>query len=49
MEEGCHNESSRTHRLLAEADPDSVVIFLDSYTESDASDEIREVFISSDV
>jgi hypothetical protein len=32
---------------LADADPDSVVVFLDSYADSDESDEIREVLVPS--
>jgi hypothetical protein len=32
---------------LADADPDSVVVFLDSYADSDESDEIREVRVPS--
>ncbi len=35
--------------VLADADPDSVVVFLDSYADSDESDEIREVFIDSEL
>ncbi|MGF6410053.1 hypothetical protein [Paraburkholderia sp. MM5482-R1] len=33
---------------LAGADPDSVVVFLDSYADSDESGEIRKVFIPSE-
>ncbi|MFL9955482.1 hypothetical protein PQR65_19045 [Paraburkholderia nemoris] len=33
--------------VLADADPDSVVVFLNSYADSDESDEIREVLVPS--
>ncbi|MGF6976580.1 hypothetical protein QFZ94_005030 [Paraburkholderia sp. JPY465] len=34
---------------LVKADPDGVVIYLDSYADVDESDEIREVFVDSDL
>ncbi len=35
--------------VLADADPDSVAVFLDSYADGDESDEIQEVFILSEL
>lgn len=31
--------------MLSGADPDSVVLFIDTYADSDESDEVREVYI----
>ena len=31
--------------MLRDADPDSIVLFIDRYADSNASDEVREVYI----
>lgn len=49
MEEGVSMRVRELIAVLSDADPDSVVVYLDSYADSDESDEICEVFIPSEL